>query len=91
MRLHEEPTTQTDQNAHDVRNDQNRNDPLVAMPSIPQQHPSDNTIEPDRRERVADPARELICCQRAVEAARAGHLFFFVGGPRRRARSGGVN
>ena len=46
------------------------------MPSIPQQHPSDNTIEPDRRERVADPARELICCQRAVEAARAGHRVF---------------
>ena len=91
MRLHEEPTTQTDEDANNVRYDEYGDHPLVAMPSIPQQDPSDNTIEPRRRERVADPARELICCQRAVEAARAGHLFFFVGGPRRRARSGGVN
>ena len=76
MRFHEEPTAQTDHHAHNVRNDEYGHDPLVAMPSIPQQDPSDNSIKPGRRERVADPARELIRRQRAVEAARPGHRFF---------------
>ena len=88
MRLHEEPTTQTDEDANNVRYDEYGDHPLVAMPSIPQQDPSDNTIEPRRRERVADPARELICCQRAVEAARAGHRFLrALGGPCRCRRA----
>ena len=48
------------------------------MPSIPQQDPSDNAIKPGRRERVADPARELVRRQRAVEAARPGHLVYLL-------------
>ena len=92
MRLHEQPATQTDQHAHDVRYDEYGNYPLVAMPSIPQQHPSDNAIKPGRRERVADPARDLIRRQRAVEAARPGHLvYLLVVRRRRKRRSGGVN
>ena len=71
--LHKQPATQTDQHAQDVRNHQYRHDPLVAVPPISQQNPSDNAIKPGRREGVAGPARELICCQRAVEAARSGH------------------
>ena len=85
MCFHKQPATQTDHHAHDVRNDEYSYNTFIAMPSIPQQHPSDNTIEPDRRERVADPARELICCQRAVEAARAGHLVYLLVVRRRRA------
>ena len=80
MRLHKQPATQTDHHAQNVRNDQNRDHPLVAMPSIPQQDPSDNTVEPGRRERVSYPARDLVRRQRAVEAARPGHRFFCVGG-----------
>ena len=56
-----------------MRYDEYGHDPLVAMPSIPQQDPSDNAIKPRRRERVADPARDLVRRQRAVEAARPGH------------------
>ena len=89
MRLHEEPTTQTDHHAHDVRNDEYSYNTCIAMPSIPQQHPGHNTIEPRRRERVADPARDLIRRERPVEAARSGHLCFIVGGAS--AASGGVN
>ena len=81
MSLHEQPATQADEDTKNVRNDEYGHDPLVAMPSILQQDPGNHTIKPGRRERVADPARELICCQRAVEAARSGHLFFIVGGP----------
>ena len=84
MRLHEEPATQTDQDTNNVRNDHNSDHPLVAMPPIPQQHPSDNTIKPGRRERVADPARDLVRREGPVEAARAGHRFSFC------CRCGGV-
>ena len=74
MCFHEQPATQTDQHATNVRNDHNSDNAIVAMPSIPQQDPSDHTIKPGRRERVADPARDLIRRQRAVEAARTGHV-----------------
>ena len=80
MRLHEEPTTQTDEDAKNVRDDQYRHDPLVAMPSVSQQDPSDNAIKPGRREGVADPARHLIRRERPVEAARPGHFFSVFGG-----------
>ena len=85
MSLHEQPATQTDEDTNNVRYDEYGHDPLVAMPSIPQQDPSDNAIKPGRRERVADPARDLICGQRAVEAARPGHLCFSLVLLRRRA------
>ena len=36
---------------------------ILSLPAfVPQQHPSDNSIKPGRRERVSDPARDLICC-----------------------------
>ncbi len=84
MCFHKQPATQTDEDAKNVRYDHNSDNAFVAMPSIPQQDPSDNSIEPRRRERVADPARDLVRRQRAVEAARAGHLFFSLVAPRRR-------
>ena len=84
MGLHKQPATQTDQNTTNVRYDQNRDHPLVAMPSVSQQDPSNNPIKPRRRERVADPARDLVRRQRAVEAARPGHLFLSLVALRRR-------
>ena len=78
MSLHKQPATQTDQNTNNVRNDHNSDNAFVAMPSIPQQDPSDNAIKPRRRERVADPARDLVRRQRAVEAARPGHLVYLL-------------
>jgi hypothetical protein len=89
MCFHKQPTTQTDEDAKNVRNDQNRNDPLVAMPSVSQQNPSHHSIKPGRREGVADPARHLIRRERPVEAARSGHRFFCVEDSVR--RSCGVN
>ena len=65
-----------------MRYDQNRHYPLVAMPPISQQHPSDNAIKPGRRERVSYPTRHLIRRQGPVEAARTGHFCFR--SPRRR-------
>ena len=84
MRLHKQPATQTDHHAHNVRNDHNSDNAFITMPSIPQQDPSDNAIKPRRRERVADPARDLIRRQRAVEAARPGHLVYSLVARRRR-------
>ena len=56
-----------------MRYDHNSDNAFIAMPSIPQQDPSNNPIKPRRREGVPDPARELIRRERPVEAARAGH------------------
>ena len=78
MSLHKQPATQTDQNTNNVRNDHNSDNAFITMPSIPQQDPSDNAIKPRRRERVADPARDLVRRQRAVEAARPGHLVYLL-------------
>ena len=95
MCFHKQPATQTDQDANNVRNDEYGYNTFVAMPSIPQQDPGHNAIKPGRRERVADPARDLIRRQRAVEAARSGHLVYLLVVRRRRVaelcgRRGGV-
>ena len=82
MCFHEEPATQTDEDAKNVRYDEYSYNTFVAMPPIPQQDPSDNAIKPGRRERVADPARDLIRRERPVEAARPGHLVYSLVAPR---------
>ena len=76
MSLHKQPATQTYYDAHNVRYDEYSYNTFIAMPPISQQDPGHNAIKPGRRERVADPARDLIRRQRAVEAARPGHRFF---------------
>ena len=74
MSLHKQPATQTYYDAHNVRYDEYSYNTFIAMPPISQQDPGHNAIKPGRRERVADPARDLVRRQRAVEAARAGHV-----------------
>ena len=92
MRFHKQPATQSNEDATNVRDNHNSDNAFITMPSIPQQNPSDNAIKPRRREGVPNPARDLIRRQRAVEAARPGHLvYLLVVRRRRKRRSGGVN